>query len=396
MTRRGFGFLLLTVLVYLAANQTRVGWLYLIAAAMLWTLAVSALVPLMALRGIKASRRLRDLGGRPLDPRSLRPRDGDDVQIEVRLSVPNSPRALVRVTAPCPLSGPNRAPPVFFLPCVTSPEHAVTATVSCAQRGVFAFPPVEVESSAPFGLVRRRRSLAAPAEVVVYPRWYPLGLGTAGATLRAVQAARPRAGAGGAFFGVREYRPGDPVRAIHWRSSLRRGRLVVKEFEDTARPELAIALDLSREARAGAESTLEDSIRLAASLVRWALDTGYPVNLLAPGAPRHALSWPHALDYLARAALDPEVPFSGAVARCPDAAALIVLSPGVDPETRDLLAARRSAATTLVAFTGYGPDPSDQEVSVPAGVGLVRCRPGDDLAAAGDRALLALATGGRP
>ena len=35
MTRRGFGFLVLTVLVYLAATQTRVGWLYIIAAAML-------------------------------------------------------------------------------------------------------------------------------------------------------------------------------------------------------------------------------------------------------------------------------------------------------------------------------------------------------------------------
>src|SRR5438445_13416249 len=43
--------------------------------------------------------------------------------------------------------------------------------------------------------------------------------------------AAPRAGSGTEMFGAREYRPGDPLRRIHWRSSARHGELIVREFE---------------------------------------------------------------------------------------------------------------------------------------------------------------------
>ncbi|HVY60007.1 MAG TPA: DUF58 domain-containing protein, partial [Planctomycetota bacterium] len=75
-------------------------------------------------------------------------------------------------------------------------------------------------------------------------------------------------GAGIEFLGTREYRPGDPLRFVHWASSARTGRLVVKELEETAAAEVAIFLDLSRLALRGLGrvSTVEYAVRIAASV----------------------------------------------------------------------------------------------------------------------------------
>ncbi len=65
---------------------------------------------------------------------------------------------------------------------------------------------------------------------VVLPRFTSL---TSRPQVRELEAsiAAPRAGSGTEMFGVREYRPGDPLRRIHWRSSARHGELIVREFE---------------------------------------------------------------------------------------------------------------------------------------------------------------------
>ncbi len=79
---------------------------------------------------------------------------------------------------------------------------------------------------------------------VVLPRFTSLASRPQMRELEASIAA-PRAGSGTEMFGVREYRPGDPLRRIHWRSSARHGELIVREFEPPGVQTLGIFCDPS-------------------------------------------------------------------------------------------------------------------------------------------------------
>jgi uncharacterized protein (DUF58 family) len=88
----------------------------------------------------------------------------------------------------------------------------------------------------------------------------------------------PRRGPGPEYLGVREYRPGDPIRQIHWRLTARHGELVVRDLEQERIPRVAIWVDTS-----GDEEALDARCTVAASLVDAATATGAGVRLRAPG-----------------------------------------------------------------------------------------------------------------
>lgn len=72
------------------------------------------------------------------------------------------------------------------------------------------------------------------------------------------------------FFGVREYRAGDPIRRIHWKLSAKHRELVVKEFENVVNTDLTICLDLDQRNHIGfkSSSTWEYCKDIAVSLIR--------------------------------------------------------------------------------------------------------------------------------
>jgi uncharacterized protein (DUF58 family) len=84
---------------------------------------------------------------------------------------------------------------------------------------------------------------------------------------------------------VRDYSPGDSLSRIHWRSTARVGKLMVKEFDPDLSDEVWIALDLNRGTPTGAgkESPIEYGITIAASLARKYLAAGTRLGLLAYG-----------------------------------------------------------------------------------------------------------------
>ncbi len=92
--------------------------------------------------------------------------------------------------------------------------------------------------------------------------------------------AAPRAGSGTEMFGVREYRPGDPLRRIHWRSSARHGELIVREFEPPGVQTLGIFCDPSPPTPEAADQIA----RIAASEAWDCLRAGGRVVLWSPGA----------------------------------------------------------------------------------------------------------------
>lgn len=114
-------------------------------------------------------------------------------------------------------------------------------------RGLYRFGSMELVTRAPFGLVERRSTLSAPGEMVVYPRvgqlarrWHQIH--------REVTESRrgqrhDRSAQQQEYHGLRDYRPGDSPRWIHWRTTARLGVPMVKEFEQQSDQDLAILLD---------------------------------------------------------------------------------------------------------------------------------------------------------
>jgi uncharacterized protein (DUF58 family) len=96
---------------------------------------------------------------------------------------------------------------------------------------------------------------------------------------------RPRPGGQDEFYGVREHRPGDNPRNIHWRRSARtlsQGILVAKEMTQVAPPRLMLLVDTWLTGKSPTELALvERAISMAASVVAAALDQDLSVGLFA-------------------------------------------------------------------------------------------------------------------
>jgi uncharacterized protein (DUF58 family) len=207
--------------------------------------------------------------------RTIARRAFEDERIEVRFDVESRgalPLVGLEVEDVFPADRAPQKRAVIF-PALRA-YHRVSARyfADCdAKRGLYAVGPVSVVARDPLGIVRARRELGGLANLLVYPHVFPIArLPRAGGGTRydASAALGGLAGAGIDFLGTREYRPGDPLRLVHWGSTARTGRLVVKELEETAAEDVAVFLDLSRLAVRGIGriSTLEYAIRIAASV----------------------------------------------------------------------------------------------------------------------------------
>jgi uncharacterized protein (DUF58 family) len=128
-----------------------------------------------------------------------------------------------------------------------------TVRTLCRRRGRFRLGPVTVATGDPFGLfIFHRRLCATTGAVTVYPATFDL------VTFAPPQGQMP----GGEALqrrthhittnvaGTREYAPGDSFNRIHWRSTARMERLIVKEFELDPSADVWIYLDLERDAQA--------------------------------------------------------------------------------------------------------------------------------------------------
>lgn len=155
------------------------------------------------------------------------------------------------------------------------------------QRGRYQIGPLLVRSRDAFNLVKFDRQFTATSEVLVTPRIHHLGTmanvtggGSSGET-------RPqRLGMiGSDDVLIREYRQGDDVRRIHWRSTARRGELMVRREEQAWDPSVTLVLDSRATAHGGPgrESSFEYAVSCAASVALHFLDHGFNVDLFDAG-----------------------------------------------------------------------------------------------------------------
>ncbi len=154
-------------------------------------------------------------------------------------------------------------------------EARVTVEMTPLRRGVIRFNDLRLLLPDPFGLFQRCRYITAPdATLLVLPSRFPLPpleLPGGSAFKISGEANTNVIGNSGEFVGLRDYRPGDPLRQIHWKSWARTGRPIVKELEDTHYPRFGLIVDTLSTNRD--DTRFEEVVSVAASFAA-ALDSG--------------------------------------------------------------------------------------------------------------------------
>ncbi|GEA89269.1 DUF58 domain-containing protein [Cellulomonas cellasea] len=142
-------------------------------------------------------------------------------------------------------------------------EHDDIFAIPTSRRAVVVVGPVRSVRGDPLGLARRRVRWTEPVELYVHPELVSLAGASAG-LLRDLegQSTRDLSDSDLSFHALRDYVAGDDRRYIHWRTTARRGALMVKQFEDTRRTQTALAL--STDPRDYAD---DDEFELAVSTV---------------------------------------------------------------------------------------------------------------------------------
>lgn len=137
------------------------------------------------------------------------------------------------------------------------------------RRGVISMDNLRALLPDPLGFFQKCRQVKShPDKLVVLPKRYPLphiSMPGGAAFHIGGEETGNATGSVGEFVGLRDYRPGDPLRQIHWKSWAHTGRPVVKELEDTFYPRHALVLDTF--AGSPDENVFEEMVSVAASFV---------------------------------------------------------------------------------------------------------------------------------
>lgn len=184
----------------------------------------------------------------------------------------------------------------FLCPALGRDEnHEEVFAIATTRRGVVAVGPASTIRGDGLGLVRRVQTWSDATELYIHPRTVAMNASTVG-FIRDIEGATTQdlSSADVSFHALREYVPGDDRRAIHWRSTARVGKLMVRQFEETRRSHLLIVLDLDTDAWASDEE-FEIGVSAAASMARAALVDAKEVSVhtqvghLKTPTPMHAM-----------------------------------------------------------------------------------------------------------
>jgi uncharacterized protein (DUF58 family) len=306
-TPRLFGAVALAAVIEYFGTTSEVSWLFLLAG---WIAALCVVCFAYALwnrAGLRLHMRVRDITSSESSPAGGLPSymlrdaplpaplfEGDGLDLEVGLDTTGAPRGPARVVG---FIGSEQVTIATGL--VSRSGWRRSVELNGLRRGPVGARAWVVESSDLAGMFRSRRASPDAEVAVVLPRFASLAARPQAREMEASVAA-PRAGSGTELFGVREYRPGDSLRRIHWRSSARHGELVVREYEPPGVQTLGIFCDPNPPTAEVADQVA----RIAASEAWDCIRNGGRAMLwgpgLAPSAPGEARSLWATLEWLAR------------------------------------------------------------------------------------------------
>jgi len=164
-----------------------------------------------------------------------------------------------------------------------------TYRVTLHRRGRYRFGPLRVSTRFPLGLVRGQITLPEYDELIVSPRLgrlLPQWLSLLEAEMAGDQRRNPQRGMSeGDYYGLRPWQTGDSLRWIHWRTTARLARPIVRQYERRKSREVALVVDpwlLPRHDEHAAE-TVELAISVAATAVTDITSRGHARLTVAVG-----------------------------------------------------------------------------------------------------------------
>ena len=386
LTPRGRLLLILGGALYVAAWAFGSNVLYPVALGFLLAVLVAAFSVHVAARPM-AYRRRTD---------AVEHVEGDDVAVDVELE----PRGFLGVTS---VSLVERIAKLGERQVVLRRQGKLLRgrlLLRALPRGRYGVEEATAVVEDPFGLERAAVTLPAHGALLVLPRIVELDVLFSESGPRAHHGRRLllRRPSGFDVHSVREYEEGESLRKVHWKSTARRGQLMVKELQDEPQDEVAILLDADASSVAG--RSFDAQVRIAGSLLRAQVWRDRRAVLVVNSIRQEVVrvqtytgDWREALETLAAVEPTGRVPLaallvddSGPASRAHE---LAIVTSRLDPALVDrvihrALAQRRVSLVFVDAPTFAGAQPSREPGLLRlqgAGVPVAVLREGDDLAA---------------
>jgi uncharacterized protein (DUF58 family) len=220
-----------------------------------------------------------------LEPSVSRTLEGDDVDAELALESDTAVGRLeVFLELPADVDVPegDRA---FALSLDSGEERTVPLVFRCTRWGVFDVGNVELRATDVFRFVTWEQRLSEPRRVKAYPRLEPVRrvVSARETQVYAGNEVARHPGDGIEYADLRDFVPGDRVRSINWRASARRQGLVVNERHPERNTDVVILFDSFVDLVGGERSTLDDTVRAAATLASRYLERRDRVGLVGYG-----------------------------------------------------------------------------------------------------------------
>ena len=275
----------------LDTRRTREMWLFAMAAGMFLSAVLFAFLGKPRAQ-IECKLPERATAQRPVTVRASVSGTRGQLPSELRLVFPSPPGASLAF-----------APSTIFLPGSQDGRSEARTEMLAQRRGRYELRGPVLGRADPLRLIVSRAQVAPGQTLLVYPRFYTLSEFEVPLGRRYQPGGIPLSSSTGdaiEFVGTREYRAGDAVRNIHWRSWARRGEPVVKEYQEEYFCRIAIILDTFTPKTLGAaqQSGFEAAISVVASIADYFSRSEYIVDILAAGPDIYEVSAGRSLAYL--------------------------------------------------------------------------------------------------
>lgn len=238
--REGIGFLLIMMVLFVGSSLTQSNMLLLVFAAMAGPFVVNGWITFNMLQGLRVHR-----------TPPTRVMASELFAVEIVLENQSSLLSAWMMSVQDDLFFEKELPPSSVLFVRVPPRESQVGyyQLQLQQRGKYEFGPLRVMTRFPLGLIERSLIVRETGSTLVYPRIGRLSAGFKRQLLGAseqVEVQQSRFGVfDDEFHTLREYRTGDNPRAIHWRTSARRGTLIVREYHQNREHNLQVMIDLS-------------------------------------------------------------------------------------------------------------------------------------------------------